>query len=191
MSSPDGHANEWHSTRTPRPTSRGFGFGRCVPGEAPDSRIACGDMIEQRPVSARASAGRGRPLAPLEPSASAAARLGAELRGLRVADGLMLAGLSVRVGYSGQYISQVEHARTAPTKTTHATRPTTTATRRPSCRSGSTWARATSTPVTCCWPQASRPPYEPPAKRCSTYAAHHRRRVRCSLGGGDRITRDR
>jgi transcriptional regulator with XRE-family HTH domain len=38
--------------------------------------------------------------------------LGAELRGLRAARGLTLAGLSVRVGYSGQYISQVEHGRT-------------------------------------------------------------------------------
>jgi transcriptional regulator with XRE-family HTH domain len=43
---------------------------------------------------------------------SAAARLGAELRELRAAHGLTLAGLSVRVGYSGQYISQVEHGRT-------------------------------------------------------------------------------
>jgi len=59
---------------------------------------------------------RGRPPAPLEPSASAAARLGAELRGLRVVHGLTLAGLSVRVGYSGQYISQVEHARTSPSE---------------------------------------------------------------------------
>lgn len=56
---------------------------------------------------------RGRPPTPLEPSASAAARLGAELRGLRAAHGLTLAGLSVRVGYSGQFISQVEHGRTA------------------------------------------------------------------------------
>jgi transcriptional regulator with XRE-family HTH domain len=48
--------------------------------------------------------------------ASAAARLGADLRGLRAAHGLTLAGLSVRVGYSGQYISQVEHGRTAPSE---------------------------------------------------------------------------
>lgn len=69
-------------------------------------------MIEQLPVSGPASATRrGRPPAPLEPSASAAARLGAELRGLRAANGLTLAGLSVRVGYSGQFISQVEHGR--------------------------------------------------------------------------------
>jgi len=37
--------------------------------------------------------------------------MGAELRGLRSARGLTLAGLSGRVGYSGQFISQVEHAR--------------------------------------------------------------------------------
>jgi transcriptional regulator with XRE-family HTH domain len=74
-------------------------------------------MIDQRPVSCSASAGRrGRPPSPLEPSASAAARLGAELRGLRVAHALTLAGLSVRVGYSAQYISQVEHGRTAPSE---------------------------------------------------------------------------
>jgi transcriptional regulator with XRE-family HTH domain len=42
--------------------------------------------------------------------------LGAELRRLRVVHGLTLAGLSVRVGYSGQYISQVEHGRTAPSE---------------------------------------------------------------------------
>jgi transcriptional regulator with XRE-family HTH domain len=72
-------------------------------------------MIEQRPVAGRASASRrGRPPSPLEPSASAAARLGAELRGLRAASGLTLAGLAVRVGFSAQYISQVEHGRTAP-----------------------------------------------------------------------------
>ncbi|MCA1678451.1 MAG: helix-turn-helix domain-containing protein, partial [Actinobacteria bacterium] len=59
---------------------------------------------------------RGRPPSPLDPSASAAARLGAELRGLRAAHGLTLAGLSVRVGYSGQYISQIEHGRTAPSE---------------------------------------------------------------------------
>jgi transcriptional regulator with XRE-family HTH domain len=69
-------------------------------------------VIEPRPVSSPASAPRrGRPPAPLEPWASAAARLGAELRGLRSARGLTLAGLSARVGYSGQFISQVEHGR--------------------------------------------------------------------------------
>jgi transcriptional regulator with XRE-family HTH domain len=74
-------------------------------------------MIEQRPVSGPASVSRrGRPPSPLEPSASAAARLGAELRGLRGTAGLTLAGLSVRIGYSAQYISQAEHGRTAPSE---------------------------------------------------------------------------
>jgi len=45
------------------------------------------------------------------------ARLGAELRGLRAGHGLTLAGLSVRVGYSVQYISQVEHSRSVPSET--------------------------------------------------------------------------
>jgi transcriptional regulator with XRE-family HTH domain len=74
-------------------------------------------MIEQRPVSCASSVSRrGRPPSPLEPSASAAARLGAELRELRTAHGLTLAGLSVRVGYSAQFISQVEHGRAAPSE---------------------------------------------------------------------------
>jgi transcriptional regulator with XRE-family HTH domain len=74
-------------------------------------------MIEQRTVSCPASGSRrGRPPSPLEPSASAAARLGAELRALRTAHDLTLAGLSVRVGYSAQYISQAEHGRTAPSE---------------------------------------------------------------------------
>jgi transcriptional regulator with XRE-family HTH domain len=59
---------------------------------------------------------RGRPPGPLQPSASAAARLGAELRGLRTAHDLTLAGLAVRVGYSAQYISQIEHGRTTPSE---------------------------------------------------------------------------
>jgi transcriptional regulator with XRE-family HTH domain len=59
---------------------------------------------------------RGRPPGPLQPSASAAARLGAELRGLRTAYDLTLAGLAVRVGFSAQYISQIEHARTTPSE---------------------------------------------------------------------------
>jgi transcriptional regulator with XRE-family HTH domain len=74
-------------------------------------------MIEQRSVVGPAVVRRrGRPPSPLEPSTSAAARLGAELRGLRAAHGLTLTGLSVRVGYSGQYISQVEHGRSVPSE---------------------------------------------------------------------------
>jgi len=75
-------------------------------------------MIAQQLVSQSASTGRrGRPPTPLEPSASAAARLGAELRGLRTAHGLTLTGFGVRIGYSAQYISQVEHGRSAPSET--------------------------------------------------------------------------
>src|SRR5215218_1806441 len=74
-------------------------------------------MIAQRPVSHTASTGRrGRPPTPLEPWASAAARLGAELRGLRTAPGLTLTGLGIRIGYSAQYVSQIEHGRNAPSE---------------------------------------------------------------------------
>jgi hypothetical protein len=74
-------------------------------------------MIAQPPVSHPASTGRrGRPAAPLEPSASAAARLGAELRELRTAHELTLTGFGVRIGYSAQYVSQVEHGRSAPSE---------------------------------------------------------------------------
>jgi transcriptional regulator with XRE-family HTH domain len=74
-------------------------------------------MIQQRPVSGVVSVcRRGRPPGPLDPSASAAARLGAELRGLRVAHDLTLTGFGVRISYSAQYISQVEHGRTAPSE---------------------------------------------------------------------------
>jgi transcriptional regulator with XRE-family HTH domain len=84
------------------------------PWRRPGRLHSLGGMIEQRCVSGLASVSRrGRPAAPLEPSASAAARLGAELRGLRAAHGLTLTGLGVRVGYSAQYISQVEHGRAA------------------------------------------------------------------------------
>jgi transcriptional regulator with XRE-family HTH domain len=71
-------------------------------------------VIEQRPVAARTR--RGRPPASLQPSASAAARLGAELRAHRQAIDLTLAALSDRVGYSGQHISQVEHGHTMATE---------------------------------------------------------------------------
>jgi transcriptional regulator with XRE-family HTH domain len=71
-------------------------------------------MIEQRPVAGRSR--RGRPPAPLQPSASAAARLGAELRTHRQTNELTLAGLAARVGYSGQHISQVEHGRATATE---------------------------------------------------------------------------
>lgn len=74
-------------------------------------------MIARPPVPHPASTGRrGRPAAPLEPSASAAARLGAELRGLRTAHELTLTGFGVRIGYSAQYVSQVELGRCVPSE---------------------------------------------------------------------------
>lgn len=54
---------------------------------------------------------RGRPPKPLDPDASRAARLGAELRTLREAENLTLQALSDRIHYSPQHISQVEHGR--------------------------------------------------------------------------------
>jgi hypothetical protein len=50
-----------------------------------------------------------------------------------------------------------------------------TMTRRSSCASGSTSARATSTPATCSWQPASRHPYGQPAKRCLICADHRKR----------------
>jgi transcriptional regulator with XRE-family HTH domain len=57
------------------------------------------------------TARRGRPLKPLNPAASGAARLGAALRERRLERGLTLDELATLVGYSAQHISQVERAR--------------------------------------------------------------------------------
>jgi transcriptional regulator with XRE-family HTH domain len=54
---------------------------------------------------------RGRPPKPLDPDASCAARLGAELQKSRLAQNLTLQALSDRIGYSLQHVSQVEHGR--------------------------------------------------------------------------------
>jgi len=56
---------------------------------------------------------RGRPPKPVDPDASRAARLGAELRTRREAQNLTLQALADRIGYSTQHISQVEHGRAA------------------------------------------------------------------------------
>lgn len=58
----------------------------------------------------------GRPPKPLNPNASRAARLGAELRRRREAEDLTLQALSHRVGYSLQHISEVEHGGTTVTE---------------------------------------------------------------------------
>jgi transcriptional regulator with XRE-family HTH domain len=59
---------------------------------------------------------RGRPPTPLDPSASCAARLGAELRARREAENLTLQALSERIDYSAQHISQVERGRAIVTE---------------------------------------------------------------------------
>jgi transcriptional regulator with XRE-family HTH domain len=53
---------------------------------------------------------RGRLLTPLDPDASHAARLGAELRALRLTRGLTLQALGALAGYASQHISSVERA---------------------------------------------------------------------------------
>lgn len=59
----------------------------------------------------------GRPLNPLNPDASHAARLGAQLRERRQAQGLTLEGLGALIGFSPQHISEVERAN-APASAT-------------------------------------------------------------------------
>jgi transcriptional regulator with XRE-family HTH domain len=54
---------------------------------------------------------RGRPPKSVDPDASCAARLGAEIRAARVAHDLTLAALSSRIGYTAQHISEVELAK--------------------------------------------------------------------------------
>jgi transcriptional regulator with XRE-family HTH domain len=53
---------------------------------------------------------RGRPPRPLDPDASHAARLGAEIRTRRQVQGLTLKALADRIGFSPQHISEVERA---------------------------------------------------------------------------------
>jgi len=58
--------------------------------------------------------GRGRPPNPVDPDASHAARLGAELRARRQARGLTLQALGELAGYAPQHVSQVELAHATP-----------------------------------------------------------------------------
>jgi transcriptional regulator with XRE-family HTH domain len=60
---------------------------------------------------------RGRPPASLDPDASHAARLGAELRERRQARGSTLQAFGARVGYSVQHVSDVERANTPASAT--------------------------------------------------------------------------
>jgi len=54
---------------------------------------------------------RGRPSKALDPDASSAARLGAEIRTRRIEQNLTLHELSRRIGYSPQHISEAELAK--------------------------------------------------------------------------------
>jgi transcriptional regulator with XRE-family HTH domain len=67
-------------------------------------------------MAAPAKPRRGRPPNPLDPSASHAARLGAEIRAHRLKRGLTLQVLGDLIGYTPQYISEVERAKTPPTQ---------------------------------------------------------------------------
>jgi transcriptional regulator with XRE-family HTH domain len=58
---------------------------------------------------------RGRPPNPVDPEASHAARLGAEIRTRRTTDGLTLQQLVDLAGYTPQYLSEVERAKATPT----------------------------------------------------------------------------
>lgn len=57
---------------------------------------------------------RGRPPHPLDPDASHAARLGAEIRTRRQAQGLTLQALATLIDFSPQHVSEVELAKTPP-----------------------------------------------------------------------------
>jgi transcriptional regulator with XRE-family HTH domain len=57
---------------------------------------------------------RGRPPNPLNPDASHAAKLGAELRARRTDGGLTLEALADQIDFTPQYISEVERAKATP-----------------------------------------------------------------------------
>ncbi len=59
---------------------------------------------------------RGRPLKSVDADASCAARLGASLRGMRVAENLTLHALASRIGYAQQHLSEVELAQASASK---------------------------------------------------------------------------
>ena len=59
---------------------------------------------------------RGRPPNPVDPEASHTARLGAELRTQRTAEGLTLQALGDLTGYTPQYVSEVERGKAAPAR---------------------------------------------------------------------------
>jgi transcriptional regulator with XRE-family HTH domain len=59
---------------------------------------------------------RGRPPSPLDPDASATARLGAELRPRRLTQRLTLQALADLIGYSPQHVSEVERGNVLPSR---------------------------------------------------------------------------
>jgi transcriptional regulator with XRE-family HTH domain len=59
---------------------------------------------------------RGRPPKPLDPDASNAARLGAEIRSRRSERGLTLEGLAALIGFTPQHVSEVELAKASVSK---------------------------------------------------------------------------
>ena len=59
---------------------------------------------------------RGRPLKSVDADASCAARLGASLRGMRLAQNLTLHALASRIGYTPQHLSEVELAQASASK---------------------------------------------------------------------------
>jgi hypothetical protein len=64
-------------------------------------------------IRVRPTAQAGRPLNPLDASASAAARLGADLRAQRLECGLTLEALAAKIGYSPQHVSSAELAKSS------------------------------------------------------------------------------
>jgi transcriptional regulator with XRE-family HTH domain len=70
-------------------------------------------MLRSRDMS---GARRGRPPNPVDPGASHAARLGAEIRAWRLARDLTLQQLGDLAGYTPQYVSEIERAKALPTR---------------------------------------------------------------------------
>jgi transcriptional regulator with XRE-family HTH domain len=79
-----------------------IGCSRTQPPVTPDNVRKSYQMKQPR---------RGRPPKPLDPSASNAAHLGAEIRSRRLDRGLTLEGLAELIGFTPQHISEVERAK--------------------------------------------------------------------------------
>src|SRR3954453_9055926 len=79
-----------------------IGCSRTQPSVTPDNVRNSYQMKQPR---------RGRPPKTLDPSASNAAHLGAEIRSRRLDRGLTLEGLAELIGFTPQHISEVERAK--------------------------------------------------------------------------------